>query len=221
MHLFAAALQDACNSDVNVDVTATPACSHGLTPNQGMAHSQGLAPSQGMGPRQGIAAIEEPQSISHDDCMNTVSLVPELPGIRNHKHQRNSLQLTRIQLVDGDNCAVVPPSMHPFEVIPLGFGAELLDYIGAHHRIRGSRWDCDHCSPRWYDWWCNACRNAVPSRWTVENHFGQCVQSCPCCRARVDCPISCAECFSIACVQMVDKICRDEVLCARAAGAQL
>ena len=89
MHLFAAALQDACNSDVNVDVTATPACSHGLTPNQGMAHSQGLAPSQGMGPRQGIAAIGEPQSISHDDCMNTVSLVPELTGIRNHKHPRN------------------------------------------------------------------------------------------------------------------------------------
>ena len=105
MHLFAAALQDACNSDVNVDVTATPACSHGLTPNQGMAPSQGLAPSQDTGPSHGIAAIEELQAISSDDCMDNLedfavskpihhllqtpenvslgkraSLVPELPG---------------------------------------------------------------------------------------------------------------------------------------------
>jgi hypothetical protein len=212
-----------------VDVTATPACSHGLTPNQGMAHSQGLAPSQGMGPRQGIAAIEEPQSISHDDCMNTVSLVPELPGIRNHKmHPRNSLQLTRIQFVDGDNCAVVPPSMHPFEVIPLGFCAALLDYIGARHvgvhlGSHGIDWDCDNCSPRWYDWRCSACCTTVPPRWTVETHFGQCGQNCSCCRARniEDGPACCPHCFSIACVQMVDKRCSDAVLCARAAGAPL
>lgn len=245
MDLFAAALQDTCNSHVQVAVTATSACSHGLTLNQCMAPSQGLAPSQGMGHSQGIAAIEELQALSSDDCMNKFEdvavstpihhlrqtpeyvsrdtrnlLVPELHGTQ-VEPEAAPLQRTHIQFVDGDNCAVHSPPMHPFTVIPLGFGAELLDYIGAHHRIRGSRWDCDHCSPRWYDWWCNACRNAVPSRWTVENHFGQCVQSCPCCRARVDCPLSCAECFSIACVQMVDKICRDDVLCARAAGAQL
>ena len=117
-------------------------------------------------------------------------------------------------------CAVDPQPMHPFTVIPNGFGAELLDYIGAHH-LDVLRWDCDHCSPRWYDWWCYACQDEVPSRWTVEDHFSRCGQSCPCCRARVDDPVYCDDCFSISCVQMVDKRCRNEVVCARAAGAPL
>ena len=108
-----------------------------------------------------------------------------------------------------------------FTIIPLG--AELLEYIGAHHLGVFRDWDCDHCSPRWYDWWCYACHKHVPSRWTFENHYSVCGQNCGCCRARTpeDGPRSCEECFSVACLQMVNKRWRDEVLCARAAGASL
>ena len=217
-----------------------------------MAPSQGLAPSQGMGHSQGIAAIDELQALSSDDGMNKFEdvavskpihhllqtpenvsrdkrnvLVPELHGTQVEPEEA-PLQRTHIQFVDGDNCAVYSPPMHPFTVILLGLGAELLEYIGAHHLgvhlgSHGIDWDCDHCSPRWYDWRCSACCKTVPPRWTVETHFGQCGQNCSCCRARniEDGPACCPHCFSIACVQMVDKRCSDAVLCARAAGAPL
>ena len=77
------------------------------------------------------------------------------------------------QADDRQASAVHPQQMHPFTIIRLG--AELLEYIGAHHLGVFDDWDCAHCSPRWYDWWCCACRKRVPSRWTLEDHFGQCV----------------------------------------------
>ena len=103
------------------------------------------------------------------------------------------------QADDRQASAVHPQQMHPFTIIPLG--AELLEYIGAHHLGVFDDWDC--------------------ARWTLEDHFGQCGQSCGCCRARNpdDGPENCEECYSIACVQMVDTKCRDQVSLARAAGA--
>ena len=67
-----------------------------------------------------------------------------------------------------------PRPRHPFTIIPLG--AELLEYIGAHHFGVFPDWDCDDCSPRWYDWWCYACHKQVPARWTVADHYSVCGQ---------------------------------------------
>ena len=99
----------------------------------------------------------------------------------------------------------------------------ILDYVGGHHLGVYCDWLCRQCSPMWYGWWCSECRMSVPPRWTIENHFGQCGQSCGCCRARnpEDGPLSCPECYAVACVSIVDKMCHDAVRRARAAGLAL
>ena len=124
--LFSAALQDTCNSDVHVAVTAKPACIHEVTPHQGMAPSQGLTPHQDAGTDLITTSGEEPVvSSEHADLVKfeatpilhlikpseqhkRPSLVPVIPGTTKRKNNpRNSLQLTRIRCVDGDAVASV------------------------------------------------------------------------------------------------------------------
>ena len=132
MDLFAAALQEsACTSDVEVKVTAALACSHGLTPSQGMAAIEYMAPSQG------TSAIVDIEATSFDNCIDIAEvsvgsepihhqfqtpekvkgsfkrpscLAPEPPGkTKRILNPMNSLKLTSIKFCDGDavTCAFV------------------------------------------------------------------------------------------------------------------
>jgi hypothetical protein len=53
------------------------------------------------------------------------------------------------------------------------------------------------CKPDWYGSYCKLCMRKTPQKWTRADHFGQCGQSCGCCRA------SCYMCNARARVAMV------------------
>ena len=52
--------------------------------------------------------------------------------------------------------------------------------VGAH--CLEEDWTCLQCQPWWHNWYCEHCCLSVPPAWTCQNHFGECGQSCVCCR---------------------------------------
>ena len=54
--------------------------------------------------------------------------------------------------------------------------------VGAHNLE--AIWECSQCNPYWYNWYCQECRKVNQYlHWTFRNHFGECDQSCGCCRS--------------------------------------
>ena len=53
-------------------------------------------------------------------------------------------------------------------------------FVGAHNLEQD--WPCSQCKPWWHNWYCQRCGLSVPPAWTCQKHFGNCGQSCGCCR---------------------------------------
>ncbi len=60
----------------------------------------------------------------------------------------------------------------------------IFQFVGAHEMPYETwqDWPCCHCKPWWHNWYCQLCNRLVPPAWTCDSHWGQCGQSCGCCR---------------------------------------
>ncbi len=70
----------------------------------------------------------------------------------------------------------------------------VIPFLGAHN-LDEEVWPCPQCTPTWHNWFCQHCEMRVLPAWTRKAHFGQCGQSCPCCRHKAgECFGACTEC---------------------------
>jgi len=93
----------------------------------------------------------------------------------------------------------------PLEEVDPSTLSHIVRFVGA--RDLEAQWVCTECNPYWHNWYCYQCHKTNHIlRWTPAAHFGQCGQSCGCCRfAEGESFGSCEACENIQPLRLTSR----------------